>query len=282
MLYIPSMALYQLLPLKKLMKTPKYFLNSKTTGALLGCALTSTLIGCSAINSASNDAKAVIIAPAPDTAFTPDAQRETKVAYLPFQKAWIKQGFDFKAYPNLVVAPVNTQYMLKMDWLHKLSSVNYLTNVKQDIQNVAVYFQNQVITDFQNDPNQRFTVLDYPAQQTRGVLQLELALIEVDPSMPMLNAAGWLEPGGGTAAGVVNQRTAAFEGRIRDLSTNEIVATFADRNMQDVDPLDLTRLTWYGPAKQIIDQWAKEFVEIANRQPGEVISAPVAFSINPF
>lgn len=125
-------------------------------------------------------------------------------------------------------------------------------------------------------------MLDFPVQQTQGVLQLELALIEVDPSMPMLHAAGWLEMGGGTAAAVINKRTAAFEGRIRDLSTNEIVATFADRNMQDVDPLDLTRLTWYGPAKQIIDMWAKEFVEIANRQPGEVVTAPTAFSLNPF
>jgi len=63
---------------------------------------------------------------------------------------------------------------------------------------------------------------------------------------------------------------------MRDLSNNEIVATFADRNMQDADPLNLTCLTWYGPVKQIIDQWAKEFVEIANRKPGEVISAPLA------
>jgi hypothetical protein len=271
------------------MKSPKYLFRPKTTSALFACALALSLIACSAINSVeneaqglSNDAKSAVLAPAPNTAFTPDAQRETKVAYLPFQKAWIKPDFDFKTYSALVVAPVNTQYMLKMDWLHKLSSVNYLTNVKQDIQNLAIYFQNQVITDFQNDPNQRFTVLNYPAQQTQGVLQLELALIEVDPSMPMLNAAGWLEPGGGTAAGIINQRTAAFEGRIRDLSTHQIVATFADRNMQNVDPLDLTRLTWYGPAKQIIDTWAKEFVEIANRQPGEVVSAPAAFSINPF
>ena len=135
------------------MKTPKYFLSSKTTGALFGCALASTLIGCSTINSASNDAKAAVIAPAPNTAFTPDAQRETKLADLPFQKAWIKPGFDFKAYNSLVVAPVNTQYMLKMDWLHKLSSVNYLTNVKQDINELAVYFQKQVITDFNNDAN---------------------------------------------------------------------------------------------------------------------------------
>ena len=271
------------------MKIPTYFLSSKTIGALFGCALTATLIGCSAINSAekdtqglSNDAKAAVIAPAPDTAFTPDAQREKKVAYLPFQRAWIKPSVDFKAYQYLVVAPVNTQYMLKMDWIHKLSSVNYVTNVKKDIQDVAVYFQNQVVSDFKNDDDQHFIILDYPAQQTQSVLQLELALIEIDPSMPMLNAAGWLVVGGGTATGLINQRAAAFEGRIRDLSTNEIVATFADRNIQDVDPLDLTRLTWYGPAKQVIDQWAKEFVEIANRKPGEVISAPTAFSLNPF
>jgi hypothetical protein len=80
------------------MKTPKYFLSFNTTSALLGCELASTLIGCSAINSASNDAKAVVIAPAPNTAFTPDAQKETKVVYLPFQKAWIKPGIDFKGY----------------------------------------------------------------------------------------------------------------------------------------------------------------------------------------
>jgi hypothetical protein len=28
--------------------------------------------------------------------------------------------------------------------------------------------------------------------------------------------------------------------------------------------IDLTRLTWYGPAKTIMDRWAQQFVEIAN------------------
>jgi hypothetical protein len=264
------------------MKRSKYFLSSKAISLLLGCALASTLTACSTINSASNDAKAAVIAPAPDTAFTPNPEREKKIDYLPFQRAWIKPGVDFKAYQYLVVAPVNTQYMMQMDWIHKLSSVNYVTNVKKDIQDVATYFQNQVVTDFKNDDYQHFIILDYPAQQTQSVLQLELALVEIDPSMPMLNAAGWLVVGGGTAAGLINQRSVAFEGRIRDLGTNEIVATFADRNIQDIDPLDLTRLTWYGPAKQIIDQWAKEFVAIANRKPGQVITAPTAFSLRPF
>jgi hypothetical protein len=86
----PEIALYKPFTIEKSMKTPKYFLSPKTTGALFGCALASTLIGCSTTQSLSNDAKAAVIAPAPNTAFTPDAQRETKVAYLPFQKAWIK------------------------------------------------------------------------------------------------------------------------------------------------------------------------------------------------
>lgn len=36
-----------------------------------------------------------------------------------------------------------------------------------------------------------------------------------------------------------NWRKAAFEGRLRDMKTGEVVSTFADRDMQDVGPLDL-------------------------------------------
>ena len=109
--------------------------------------------------------------------------------------------------------------------------------------------------DFQQDPHHRFQVIDEAAQRRQPTLRLELALVEIDPSEPVLHALGWLEPGGGTAAGIINQRRAAFEARLRDMQTAEVIATFADRDMQDVGPLDLTRLTWYGPAKDIMDRW---------------------------
>ena len=100
---------------------------------------------------------------------------------------------------------------------------------------------------------------------------------------PVLHAISWVGPiGTSAAAGLVNQRRAAFEGRLRDLQTGEVVATFADRDMQDVGPIDLTRLTWYGPAKGIMDMWATQFVQIANRKSGEVISDPIAFTLRPF
>jgi hypothetical protein len=173
--------------------------------------------------------------------------------------------------------------MLKMDWLHDMSSASWIGDVKKDIDELAVYFHDKIVKDFEDDPKHRFQVIESPSQHKKPALRLELALVEIDPSMPVLHALSWAGPiGTGTAAGIVNQRRAAFEGRLRDLQTGEVVATFADRNMQDVGPLDLTRLTWYGPAKGIMDMWAKQFVQIANRKPGEVITDPVAFTLRPF
>ena len=35
--------------------------------------------------------------------------------------------------------------------------------------------------------------------------------------------------------------------------------------MQDVGPLAMTRMIWYGPAKTIMDRWSIQFVQFANR-----------------
>jgi len=247
----------------------------------LGLAL--GLAGCSTLQSGSNEAKAKAVEPAPDAGFVQHPERQTQRADLPFQKVWIKPGFDKASYRELIVAPVNTQYMLEMDWLHKASTASWVSDVKKDIAELAQYFHDQVAKEFRTDPKRRFKVIDYPSQHKDPALRLELALIEIDPSMPVLHALSWAgPPGTGSAAGMVNQRRAAFEGRLRDVQTGEVVATFADRDMADVGPLDLTRLTWYGPAKGIMDQWAKQFVQIANRKPGEVVTDPTAFTLRPF
>lgn len=52
--------------------------------------------------------------------------------------------------------------------------------------------------------------------------------------------------------------------------------------MQDAGPLDVTRLTWYGPAKGILERWAKQLVQIANRKPVELVTDPIPFTLRPF
>lgn len=249
----------------------------------LATALATSLAGCAGVTSNANALKGEVVTPAPDAGFIEDPERQTKRADLPFQKVWVEPGVDFKKYRELIVAPVNTQHMLKMDWLHKLSSAEWIGNAKADIKELAQYFHDQVVKDFQQDPNHRFQVIDDSEQPRQPALRMELALVEIDPSQPVLHALSWAgPPGTGTAAGAINQRRAAFEGRLRDMQTGEVIATFADRDMQDAGPLDLTRLTWYGPAKGIMDRWAKQFVQVANRKPGEMVTDPIPFTLRPF
>ena len=257
-------------------------LKHPTVLLLLFCLLGSLFAGCSSMTSGSNKAKDVYVAPAPDAGFIQHPERQEKPADLPFQKVWIKPGFEMAGFKTLFVAPVNTKYMLEMDWLHEMSSASWYGGVKKDIEDLSVYFHDKTVKEFNDDPNHRFQVIDKPKPGEPGALGLELALIEIDPSQPVLHAAGWLAPGGTVAAGAINQRKAAFEGRLRDLQTGEVVATFADRDTQDVGPIDLRRYTWYGPAKSIMDQWAKQFVQIANRKPGEIVTDPIAFTMKPF
>jgi hypothetical protein len=256
---------------------------NETIHRTLIAVLALTIAGCSSLQSGANDIKAMAVEPAPNAGFIEHPERQTHHADLPFHKVWIKPGWTSKRYQKLVVAPVNTQYLLEMDWLHSLSSANVIGDVKDDIQELARYFHDQVVKQFKEDPHHRFQVVEPPGARKQATLRLELALIEIDPSQPVLHALSWAgPPGTGTAAGMVNQRRAAFEGRLRDLQTGEVVATFADRDMQDVGPLDLTRLTWYGPAKGIMDRWAEQFVRIANLKPGETVTDPTPFTLKPF
>ena len=257
-------------------------LKKQAANLALVLCVASALVGCSTIQSASNEVKDLTVKPAPDAGFIANPEQQGKVDYLPFQKVWIDPSFNKANYSEIVIAPVNTQYMLKMDWLHDMSSAVWFGDVQKDIAELAVYFHDTVAKEFRLDPNHRFTVIEIPSQHKAPALRLEIALIEVDPSTPVLHAAGWAVAGGSTAAGIINQRRAAFEARLRDLQTNKIVATFADRNMQDVGPIDMTRMTWYGPAKGIMDNWAKEFVAVANRKPGEKVTSPTAFTLRPF
>jgi hypothetical protein len=237
----------------------------------------------SGVKSTASAAKSKAVTPAPDTSFIKHSKRQKKRADMPFQKVWIKAGFEIKDFKKLMVAPVNTQHMLEMDWLHQASSANWAGDVKKDIRELAKYFRAQVVKEFKKDAKHRFQIV-YTHRPGTPVLRMELALIQIDPSTPVLHALGMAAPvyGTGAAVSVANQRQAAFEGRLRDLRTGQIVATFADRDMADIGPLDVTKLTWYGPAKGIMDRWAKQFVQVANKKPGDVVTDPTPFTLMPF
>jgi hypothetical protein len=187
------------------------------------------LTGCSTTKTVEKDMYA---SPAPNAGFIANPERDTYHADLPFNREWIKTSFDKNLYNTIIIAPVNTTHVLKMNWWQQTNLSNLSGQFPKDFQDVANYMQNSFTKAIENDPQHRFGVVTQPTGHT---LQLEMALIELVPSKPVLNALGWLQLGGGTAASVISPRTVAFEGRLRDAQTGEIVATFADREKQEPD-----------------------------------------------
>jgi hypothetical protein len=201
---------------------------------------------------------------------------------LPFDKAWIKQGADYNRYRTLYIAPVNTEYLKRSNWWQETVRAG---QIEQDVKNLAEFMRTQFINAFQNDPRQRLRVVSSPE---KGSLTLALAITELVPSHVVLNALKIAGPyGSGLAAGALereteSQSTVAFEARVNDTSTGQTVAMFADRQYATVRPIDLKGFTWYGDAEDIIKEWAKQFVAVANRRPGEIIKPASTFSLSPW
>jgi hypothetical protein len=220
--------------------------------------------------------------PAKPAGFADDALMSSDKS-LPFHKAWHKPGHDGSKYKLLYVAPVNTSYMLQTtDW-QKGERKDQIT---KDVGRLGEYAQNAMKKAFRADKNKRFTVVD-DRPNTPDALIFEMALIEVVPSKVTLNALGYAPFFVGTALTVVrglanDVSSTAFEARVRDAATGEIVAMYADREQQQTAPISVRGLTWYSHAEVAISQWAAQFVQLANRRDGQRIKDSDPFTLMPW
>lgn len=221
-------------------------------------------------------------APAPSAGFV-DTAKMTEDPSLPFHRVWRKPGFDIRRYTTLYVAPVNTSYMFKnTEWQEGVAKVD----VEKDVQDLALYTQEAIKKAFREDPNLRFKVVEVPPASP-DALMLEMALTEVVPSKVVLNALGYAPFGIGLAIKAVrgiadDKSTVAFEARLREASTREVVAMVADREAEQKAAVSVRGLTWYSHAHTIIDSWSDQFVKTANRKPGETVEDTKAFTLKPW
>jgi hypothetical protein len=219
--------------------------------------------------------------PSEGAGFVP-MQQMAKRPDLPFNKVWVKQGVNWSQYRAIYIAPVNTNYLIQATWWQQSIRADQM---QQDVQDMAAFMRAQFIKAFQTDPKQRFLVVMSPQ---RGSLTLEMALTELVPSKVLLNAIKIAGPyGSGLAAAIMERGTEAqsaiaFELRIKDGGSGEILAMAADKEYAVARPIDLKGFSWYGNVKDIVITWSNQFVDIANRRPGEVIKPASTFSLKPW
>ena len=218
--------------------------------------------------------------PSQGAGFVP-LEQMAKQEDLPFHKVWFKEDVDFKRYKSIYIPEVHTGYLLQSNWWQQ----NFRQGqMKEDVATMAQYMQKEFKTAFRNDPYRRFQVVDAPQGDS---LTLELALTELVPSNVALSVLEYAPYGGGTAVRVMErvtgaESTVAFEARMKDSGTGAVLAMFADRQVKKIRIIDFKAFTWYAHGKDIIKEWAEQFVRISNKRPGEVIEGSSAFTLKPW
>jgi uncharacterized protein DUF3313 len=220
--------------------------------------------------------------PAPSAGFA-DAQLMTQDPTVPFNKFWRKPDVDWSHYNTLYVADVSTSYMLAMtDW----QKGERKEEIERDVHSVGIYTRDALKKAFSEDPRHRFKVVDAPTESSSAVV-FEMALIELVPSKVALNALGYAPFGIGLGVSAVrgaanDKSSVAFEARLRDAATGDIIMLAADREAEQGALIDLRAFKWYTHAHGIIDEWSKQFVQVTQQKPGEKIKDTPTFRLLPW
>jgi hypothetical protein len=112
-------------------------------------------------------------------------------------------------------------------------------------------------------------------------------LIEVVPSNVVLNVLGYAPFGIGLGLNALrtignDKSSVAFEARVRDAWTGQIVMLAGDREAEQMAPADLRALTSYSHAHGVIKDWSKQFVMVILAKPGEKVKDTAGFRLLPW
>ncbi len=223
--------------------------------------------------------------PAPDSGFLEKADLMSEVKRAPFDRSYWDPQYDPNKYTELLVAPVNMNYVMAQNLWEKANFANLNPGVKDDLKNVGEYVQVSFVTAAEKDPKKHFKTVSAAGPKT---LILETAVVQLVPSKAALNAVGYVfwEATAATVAGQTATQSEdsgkgviAIEGRLRDGATGKVVAMFADRERPKEAIINFKALTWWEPVKSVIDDWSSQFVELSNVPKDKVVQRSSPFGL---
>lgn len=223
-------------------------------------------------------------APAPDSGFNRGTNKMVENrARFPFQRVWVKPGIDRSVYDGIYIPRVNTDYLLQNTGWKAANPGN--ATLDEEAEKLAFYTRDAFLKAFGEWPG---TTLAVRSQPTPGTVAIELAIVELVPAKAVLGAIGLVAPvAGQTAVGVGSKVVAgrpsvAIEGRVRDSVSGELLMMFADREERQVRIIDLKAVSWWGHARPIIDDWARQCAELANTPPTHQVDDRAKFTLKPW
>ena len=202
---------------------------------------------------------------------------------FPFQRVWVRPGVDRSQYDYILILPVNTNYLLEnTGWKAANPGNAGLDDAARDL---AQYTEQAFDNAFRDWKDSALLVGVRPGPRT---LSLELAIVELVPAKAALGAVGLVAPVAGQAVVGAGAKAAsgkpavAIEGRVKDSQTGEVLLTFADREERQWRVVDVKSVTWWGHARPIIDDWARQCAELANTPATHKVEDRSRFTLKPW
>jgi hypothetical protein len=224
--------------------------------------------------------------PMENSGFLDNADLMVQNPNMPFQKFYWNKQHDPKAYSEIMVAPVDTRYILAQNIWEKASAANVTEEqVRTAVQAMADYTRQSFVRSASEDSRKRFKVVEKAGPRT---VILEVALVQLVPSKAVMNALGYvtwvpavIQTAGslGTGSEDSGKGVVAIEARLRDGATGDVIGMFADRERPKAALLDLKSLNWWAPAKAIVDEWSGQLIELANQPPGKAVKDSPTFEL---
>jgi len=251
------------------------------TLALCGALAAGLVSGCSTPNAVLNAKPAE-----KNSSFLENAdQMKENRARAPFHQMWADPAYSSSDYGSILVAPVNTGYAEEQSTWAKTNVRQF--HIKDDLKMIGGEFHDIVEKHFNEAKENRFAVVEHPRDDT---LILELAITQLVPNKAFLGAIGlaaWAAPAPvgvpvGMLATFADDGWMAVEGRVREAKTGKIVAMFADREAAKTRVIDVEAVTWYGQARESMNDWADQFVQLANTPKDIKVEDSSAFTLMPW
>ncbi|TMA25484.1 MAG: DUF3313 domain-containing protein [Deltaproteobacteria bacterium] len=245
-----------------------------------GALVAGLATGCATTN------KVLKAKPAENSGFLENAdQMKENRARAPFHSMWADPAYSASDYGSIQVAPVNTDYVAAQSTWARTNVRQF--RIKDDLKMIATEFHETVEKKFKEAKDNRFAVVEAPRGDT---LILELAITQLVPNKAFLGAIGlasWAAPAPvgvpvGMLATFADDGWMAIEGRVRDAKTGKVMAMFADREAAKTRVVDVEAITWYGQARESMNDWADQFVLLANTPKDVTVEDSSAFTLLPW
>lgn len=186
-----------------------------------------------------------------------------KIDNLPFDHAWIRDGFNGRDYTKLYVEDIRSDLLPEKAWLRSTSLIitskeDYDTEAKK----IAEHFKERLLKDLKEYKDTKVVLVEAPDKET---ITMEIALTELEFSHPGARTAALVSPvpGTGAALGSMSDPHVAFAARFND-PEGKLAVTLADRAYPPSRIVDFNKMTVTSSPNEVVQRWSEVLAESIN------------------